>query len=171
MRLMTIVPVIAMVLATLPATVRAELTVTTDFEGGSAVVDAIDATMREIIVRPGGDPTRGWPCWWYLRIDGLPGGQAATLVVRGSQRHARDNGQDTGKPLAANWALPDQAAVSDDGVTWRHTEPGVRQGLNRGCPVPQTKETLITRKMIAELPMNGLSFRIRRSFPPMEKGD
>jgi hypothetical protein len=114
--------------AAFPATVRAELTVSTDFEGGSAVVEAIDAAAGEIIVRPGGDPARGWPCWWYLRIDGLDAGQTATLVVRGSKRHARNNGQDTGKPLASNWALPDQAAVSDDAVTWRQTEPGVRTG-------------------------------------------
>jgi len=124
MRAITVVPVLA---ALFPAAVRGELTVSTDFEGGSAVVDAIDAAAHEIIVRPAGDPARGWPCWWYLRIDGLPSGQTATLVVRGSTRHARNNGRDTEKPLSSNWALPSQAAVSDDGVTWRHTEPGVRQ--------------------------------------------
>lgn len=135
---MTIVPVLAAVLATPQATVRAELTVATDFEGGSAVVDALDADTREIIVRPGGDPARGWPCWWYLRIEGLPRDQTATLVVRGSRRHARNNGQDTGKPLASNWALPDQAAVSADGVTWRQTAPGVRQGGQVSYPVTGT---------------------------------
>lgn len=107
---------------------RAELFVSTDFEGGSAMVDAIDPVRHEIQVRPGGNPARGWPCWWYLRIDGLAAGQAATLVVRGSERPARDNGVDTGRPLAPGWSLPDRASVSDDGAAWRHTPPGVRDG-------------------------------------------
>lgn len=104
----------------------AELRVSTDFDGGSATVDAIDQEHREIRIRPGGDPARGWPCWWFVRIDGLDAGEGATLVLRGSERSARNNGQDTGKPLSSDWAMPIAAAVSDDGKTWRQSELGTR---------------------------------------------
>lgn len=105
----------------------AELTVKTDFEGGSALVESIDFATREINLRPGGDPARGWPCWWFVRIDGLGDGETATLVLRGSERPARNNGKDTGKPLSPNWAMPAAAAVSDDGSTWRQTGLGTRE--------------------------------------------
>ncbi|MCB1206646.1 MAG: zinc carboxypeptidase [Verrucomicrobiae bacterium] len=104
----------------------ADLRVSTDFEGGSATVDSIDEGRREIRIRPGGDPARGWPCWWFVRIEGIGKGEAATLVLRGSERPARNNGQDTGKPLSPSWAMPAAAAISEDGVTWRHTELGKR---------------------------------------------
>jgi hypothetical protein len=70
--------------AVLCAPLYAGLSVKTDFEGGSATVDAIDETKREIHLRPGGDPARGWPCWWFVRIDGIGKGESATLVLRGS---------------------------------------------------------------------------------------
>lgn len=105
----------------------AELTVKTDFEGGSAQVDSIDSAAREIKLRPGGDPARGWPCWWFVRIDGLGAGERAILILRGSERPARNNGSDTGKPLSPNWAMPAAAAVSDDGEAWRQTELGTRE--------------------------------------------
>jgi hypothetical protein len=117
-----------MAVAAVAGDIRADLTVSTDFEGASAVVDRIDEATHEVHVRPGGDPARGWPCWWYLRIDGLAQGQAATLVVRASDRPARNNGVDTGRPLASGWSLPDRAAVSDDGAAWRHSPAGVRDG-------------------------------------------
>lgn len=104
----------------------AAITVTTDFEGGSAIIEAVDTVKREVQIRPGGNPDRGWPCWWYLRIDGLLAGEDATVKVRGSQRHARNNAADTGKPLASSWSLPDRAAASTDGVTWHQTDPGDR---------------------------------------------
>jgi len=117
---------------------RAGLTVKTDFEGGSALVDSIDDAKREIHLRPGGDPARGWPCWWFVRIDGLGVGQIATLILRGSERPARNNGADTGKPLSPNWAMPAAAAISDDGLTWRHTDLGTRQPDHISYPLPGT---------------------------------
>lgn len=113
--------------AVLSSPLYAGLSVKTDFEGGSATVDAIDESKREIYLRPGGDPARGWPCWWFVRIDGIGKGESATLVVRGSERPARNNGADTGKPLSPNWAMPASAAVSDDGVNWRQTGLGTRE--------------------------------------------
>lgn len=106
----------------------AEVRVSTDFEGGSARVESVDEAARTIRFMPGGDPQRGWPCWWYLRVDGVASGETWTLDLGGSDRPARNNGQDTGKPLTATWAMPKRAAFSTNGSTWQHTEPGQRQG-------------------------------------------
>ncbi len=103
---------------------RTPLVVSSDFEGGSATVLAINQDERRISFTPGGDPGRGWPCWWYFRIDGLQAGETAALELRGSPLPARNNGQDTGKPLAASWAMPERATFSTDRATWRHTAPG-----------------------------------------------
>jgi hypothetical protein len=116
----------------------AELRVSTDFDGGSATIDAIDSERREIQIRPGGSPARGWPCWWFVRIDGLGAGEQATLVLRGSERPSRNNGQDTGKPLASDWAMPIAAAVSDDGKTWRQTGLGTRETDHISYPLEGT---------------------------------
>ncbi len=109
--------------------VAAELRVSTDFEGGSAHVESIDSTKRLIRFMPGGDPQRGWPCWWYLRVDGLANGEPLTLDLGGSDRPTRNNGADTGKPLAASWAMAARAMFSTDGKTWQPTAAGRRDGL------------------------------------------
>ena len=116
----------------------AELRVSTDFEGGSATIDAIDSSRREIQIRPGGNPVRGWPCWWFVRIDGLAAGETATLVLRGSERSARNNGKDTGKPLSSDWAMPIAAAVSDDGTSWRQSGLGTRETDHISYPLEGT---------------------------------
>lgn len=106
----------------------AELRVSTDFEGGSAKVEAIDQAARVIRFMPGGDPQRGWPCWWYVRLDGVAKEERVTLDLAASDRPTRNNGQDTGKPLASSWAMPARATFSTDGKTWRHTGSGKRDG-------------------------------------------
>ena len=100
------------------------LRVSSDFEGGSVRVLWIDQEQRVISITPGGDPARGWPCWWYFQIDGLKAGANAILEVQASPLPARNQGVDTGKPLAANWAMPERATFSNDGATWQHTQPG-----------------------------------------------
>jgi hypothetical protein len=100
------------------------LRVSSDFEGGSVTVLAIDQDQRIISFTPGGDPDRGWPCWWSFRLDGLNEGQTATLEVKGSPLPTRNKGVDSGKPLAAGWAMPERATFSTDGATWKHTKPG-----------------------------------------------
>lgn len=106
----------------------AELRVSTEFEGGSAIVESIDQDARVIRVMPGGDPQRGWPCWWFLRVDGAEKDERVVIDLRGSDRTARNNGQDTGKPLHPSGAMPMRAACSTDGKTWQHTAPGRREG-------------------------------------------
>jgi hypothetical protein len=103
------------------------LRVVNDFEGASVRVLSVDQDQRVVSVTPGGDPERGWPCWWYFRIEGLTDGQTATVEVKGSPLPARNNGNNTGKPLAANWAMPERATFSNDGVTWKQTKPGASE--------------------------------------------
>ncbi|WP_197454011.1 M14-type cytosolic carboxypeptidase [Caulifigura coniformis] len=104
-----------------------KLRVASDFEGGSVQVLSIDQAQRVIRFTPGGDPERGWPCWWSFRIDGSREGETITLDLKGSPLSARNNGKETGKPLASSWAMPAQAAISSDGVAWRQTKPGTLQ--------------------------------------------
>lgn len=107
---------------------KTTLTASTDFEGGSARILSLDSDSRTISLAPGGDPDRGWPCWWSLRIDGLAAGETATLKLSPSLLPARYKGSDGAKPLAAGWAMPDRASVSIDGRSWKHTSPGTRTG-------------------------------------------
>ena len=113
-----------------------DLRVSTDFEGGSARVESVDQAARVIRFMPGGDPGRGWPCWWYLRVDGVAKGERLTLDLTGSDLPVRNQGKSTGKPLAASWAMPAQAAFSTDRRIWRHTEPGRRDGDRIRYEVP-----------------------------------
>jgi hypothetical protein len=114
---------------TLISAARGDITVHTDFEGASAKVLAIDQAARAVRIMPGGDPARGWPCWWFLRIDGLSTGQTLMLEVAGSKAPIVREGRNQGKPLAASWTQPQRATYSTDGKSWRHTEPGLsREG-------------------------------------------
>jgi hypothetical protein len=113
-----------------------DLRVSTDFEGGSAGVESVDQSARVIRFRPAGDPGRGWPCWWYLKVEGVPKGERLTLDLTGSDLPVRNQGKSTGKPLAASWAMPARAAFSTNRRTWQHTEPGRRDGGRIGYEVP-----------------------------------
>lgn len=127
------VPVTAMMLRLLIVlpflfmNVRAELSVATDFEGGSARVVSIDQATQTIRFMPGGDPARGWPCWWFLRVDGVEAGATITFELVGSDRTIPQEGGYKGKPLPVAWATPIRAATSSDGKIWRHTEPGAKR--------------------------------------------
>jgi hypothetical protein len=116
---------------------RAELTVRTDFAGGSArLVTDIDQEKKIIRIRPGGTPSRGWPCWWSVRIEGLASGETASLEVFGSDEPARNNGKDTGKPLSPAWAMPARAAISGGpGGEWIQTELGTRAVNHISYPI------------------------------------
>ncbi len=100
------------------------LTVDTRFEGGSAVVTRLDESSRTIEFHPAGDPFRGWPSWWYLRIDGCTPGEQLTLKLRGSPKPMPQPGPGRGRPLPPAWSQVTRPAVSFDGVTWTQGEPG-----------------------------------------------
>ena len=118
----SLLPAIALALLCAPAS--AEITVHTDLEGGSAKVVSLDQGSRTLRISPAGDPARGWPCWWYLRVEGLSAGQTLTLEVAGSDAKFVREGKNQGKTLAASWAQPLRATYSTDAKEWRHTEPG-----------------------------------------------
>jgi hypothetical protein len=102
----------------LSSTVNAELTVSTDFPGGSAEVKELDAERNLVHVHPAFREERGWPCWWYFRLDGLQKGEPVTLKVSAQPKPFRGNNR-----LAASWSQPDRAAISIDDVTWTQTPP------------------------------------------------
>lgn len=94
----------------------AGLTVSADFPGGSAEVQAVDAASGAIHICPAVHEGRGWPCWWYLRIDGLTPGNQVTVKVSGNPKPFRDK-----QRLSANWSQPQRAAISADNETWSQT--------------------------------------------------
>jgi hypothetical protein len=106
-----------------------EISVRTDFEGASAKIVAINQARRIVRIQPAGDSHRGWPCWWFLRIDGLKAGEQLTLEVGGSDA-LLVQGKNQGKPLAASWAQPERATYSADGHTWKHTSQAKPNGDN-----------------------------------------
>lgn len=103
------------------------LTVASDFEGASVRVLKIDGTKRSISFMPGGNPVRGWPCWWYFRVEGITPGETITLRLRGSTASVAKPGSPRQKPLSSVWAMPTQATYSTDGKSWLHSEKGKRQ--------------------------------------------
>lgn len=111
----------------LVGSVRGELTVSSDFENGSAVVDGIDQASATIRFHPAGDPQRGWPCWWYFRVDGITPGQTVQIEIdrtTGNLPIGTGAGSE-GKPLNSVWSKPNQAVFSiDGGRTWRRTASG-----------------------------------------------
>ncbi|HEY1173810.1 MAG TPA: M14 family zinc carboxypeptidase [Verrucomicrobiae bacterium] len=107
-------------------TAAAEVKVRTDFEGGSAHIESIDQTNKVIRFTPGGDPARGWACWWYLRVDGIAKGDTWTFDLAASPKPTRNDGKLQPNPLAASWAMADRATFSTDEKTWTHTAPGKR---------------------------------------------
>ena len=99
-----------------------ELSVATDFPGGSAEIREVDASSGTIHIYPALHEDRGWPCWWYFRVDGLKTGQTVVLKVSGNPRPYRKK-----ERLSPVWAQPDCAAISTDNVTWRQTLPATKE--------------------------------------------
>ena len=106
----------------------AAITVEADFEGASVSAVEIDQTTRIISFMPGGDPARGWPCWWYFKVKGITPGEVVKLRLRGSTATTLVPGGPLAKPLASSWAMPEMATFSTDGKNWLHTEKGVKDG-------------------------------------------
>jgi Zinc carboxypeptidase/Cytosolic carboxypeptidase N-terminal domain len=123
-------PILALALSSIficRAAVAADaLTVESDFEGASVSEVKIDNASRSIRFMPGGDPRRGWPCWWFFRVKGITPGETITLRLRGSKATTAVPVGPLAKPLASSWAMPEQATFSSDGKTWFHTEKGTR---------------------------------------------
>lgn len=100
----------------------ANMKVAFNFPGGAAVVNDIDKTKGVIHVSPPVHSERGWPCWWYFKVDGVKKGQTITFQLAANVDAYRPN-----RVLNANWSQPDRAAISVDNVTWSQTEKCVKQ--------------------------------------------
>lgn len=100
--------------------------VSTDFPGGSATIVGIDQETATIEIHPTVLVDRGWPCWWFLRLDGLQAGQSVTLKVSANPKPYRAR-----SVLNASWMQPDQAVFSgdeSDRSSWRQTGKCQRAG-------------------------------------------
>ena len=78
-----------------------KLGVKADFEGASVTVLEINEKERSISFTPGGDPLRGWPCWWYFCVTGIMPGETITLKLKGSTATVMKSGA----PLSKHWHL------------------------------------------------------------------
>ncbi|MEY3176380.1 MAG: hypothetical protein RLZZ436_4294 [Planctomycetota bacterium] len=112
----------------LPAAAES-LVVMSDFEGASVGNVIIDQAARIISFEPGGDPKRGWPCWWYFRIDGITSGETLTLRLRSSDPALQPNSTLAAIVReAAAFSKPLQATYSFNGSSWLHTDKGLQEG-------------------------------------------
>lgn len=110
-----------LLLLALASPTHAEWRVATDFEGGNAEVVTLDEARGILRIMPALRTGRGWPCWWYFRLDGLQPGQQLTLEVQAQTREFRP-----GTILNASWCQPDLAAISHDGQTWAQSAQSER---------------------------------------------
>ena len=135
----------ALLFSVAPTRLGAALSVSTNFEGASARVLAIDNATQTVRITPAGDPARGWPSWWYLRVDGIDATKALTLEVVASRATLPASGQKAARTLDPAWAFPKQAAVSTNGIVWARTPDFERVGraccsgiLRRSPKLPRT---------------------------------
>jgi hypothetical protein len=116
----------------------AELKVTSDFENGSARVIAIDQTNQTLRFQPAGDPQRGFPCWWYFRVDGVNTNLPLTFELSPVTPILPYDG----KRFSRAWAMPDRAALSVNGTNWTQTPPGENRGGLKIYRINTTSPTL-----------------------------
>ena len=98
---------------------HAEWRVLTDFEGGNAEVVTLDQATKTLRIMPALREGRGWPCWWFFKLEGLTVGEEFTLEVQAQTRPFRDK-----TVLAAAWCQPRHAWISVDGTTWKPSAKG-----------------------------------------------
>lgn len=115
----------------------AEITVSSDFEGGSAVVVEKKDDGQFLHIQPEVKEGRGFPCWWYLKASGLTKDQLLILKVSANQQPYRDK-----KVLKASWLLPDRAAISTDNVHWTQTPEGKRDDTSVVYHIKAPAETI-----------------------------
>ena len=100
-------------------TARAEWRVVSDFEGGNAEVVALDAGQQRLRIRPKLHEGRGWPCWWYFKLEGLSPGQTFSLEIERQPLPYRP-----GMILNHSWCQPRHAWLSLDGSDWVPSSEG-----------------------------------------------
>jgi len=107
----------------------AEIAVSADFPGGSIEVQSIEQATSVLYLMPAVRSERGWPAWWYARLEGLKPGEKVTVHIHANPRSFTPAPAFT--RLGAEWAQPAQAVFSADNVTWIQTETGTQIGRAR----------------------------------------
>lgn len=119
------------------------LSVESDFEGASVKVVEVRADSQTIRFMPGGDPQRGWPCWWYFRLTDIDTAKPLVLELQGSDAVLPEQHGQAHKPLASDWAMPVCAAISTDGKTWKRSEAGHKEGSTMTYQLKPESKTLL----------------------------
>lgn len=114
-----------------------QLKVTADFEGGSAEIKSVDAAAGVIHIYPSVQSGQGWPCWWYLRVDGLKTGQQMSLEVSPNPKPYRDK-----EVLSRAWSQPSRASISSDNLIWTQTPEYQRDGEVVSYQIEAPSETI-----------------------------
>jgi hypothetical protein len=124
-----------------PAGDAPQLRIRSDFPGGSAKVLGIDPDNNTIHITPADDPKRGFPCWWYFRLDGVNTNLPLTLEVTANQGIVQTGEPGKTREFPADYSLPEYAAFSMDGTNWEHTRRGERRGKQMTYHVAAAKST------------------------------
>jgi Cytosolic carboxypeptidase N-terminal domain len=98
---------------------HAEVRVVTDFEGGNAEVVKLDQAAKTLRIMPELREGRGWPCWWFFKLEGLTIGDEFTLEVQAQTKPFRDK-----TVLAASWCQPKHVWICVDEQTWKPSARG-----------------------------------------------
>lgn len=109
----------SLVLLCLAISALAEIRISTDFDGGNAEVVKLDPSALTLRIMPKLHEGRGWPCWWYFRLDGLTPGQPFRLELQAQSKPFREK-----QLLASPWCQPKHAWLSSDGETWSPSDAG-----------------------------------------------
>jgi hypothetical protein len=117
--------------------VHAQIRVTSDFPGGSAVVVSVDDAQQSLHIRPVVQKNRGWPCWWYCRVDGLSVGDPVKVTVSANPNPFRRK-----QVLDHTWVLPERASISDDNIEWRQTSVADREAKTATYEFEASAETM-----------------------------
>jgi hypothetical protein len=118
------------------------LTVSSNFESGSARILSIDKDKQFVSITPAGNPKRGMPNWWYLRIDHIDTSKTLLVEVVASDAAVYVDGGGLGGKLPPGWTLPLRAACSTNGQTWAQTAEG-SLSENKATYSIKTKSTTV----------------------------
>lgn len=120
------------------------LTIESGFEGASVRIVSTDDATQTVRFMPGGDPRRGWPCWWMFRVSTLDSGKPLNLEIEASDLPMpQANGVPSNKPLAGEWSMPERASYSADGKVWLQTGPGHREGTRMVYSIKPSASSLL----------------------------
>jgi hypothetical protein len=140
------------------AAIGQELKVATNFESGSARVLLLDQQTQTIRITPAGDPKRGMPNWWNLRIDSIDSNKPVIVEVLSTEELIPMGPLKNLRKLSPGWTWPDRAAYSRDGNTWNHSAAGIKTGNYMRYTIEPGSSTLWIGWGPPFTPMNATAF-------------